>query len=196
MLLYFVQYIPQLYHNHKSGKLNHLSLHFHQLLVLSYFADLVYGFGMNMPWQYILVSAIGLSQFLFQHYQLHKIHKESIYFKTCSYGLIFLSISGILLITTPHSAHIFLTAGFIAHFAGQFHAIPQIIRNAKSNAAQALSMSYLGLTFIVVLCDNISAWTLGWPLPSKIGAATNIIFTSILIIQKKMQDQYMAISSI
>ena len=69
-ILYLIHYLPQLIHNQRDGQIKQLSLSFHYLLLLCYLADLNYGFGLNLPWQYRLVSAFGLACLLIQHYQL------------------------------------------------------------------------------------------------------------------------------
>ena len=74
LFFYLTHYLPQLYRNATEGKMKGLSLGFHHLLLASYLFDLIYGFGMKMPWQYKMVTLIGLACMLIQHWQLMRVY--------------------------------------------------------------------------------------------------------------------------
>lgn len=69
-VLYFFFYLPQLWHNLKYQCIDELSLSFHALLFISATADLFYGFGRIIQWQYCLISVVLFVCLLFQHAQL------------------------------------------------------------------------------------------------------------------------------
>lgn len=182
MVTYIIMYLPQLYHNNK-GRLTDLSLLFHGLLIFYYLTDLMYGFGLLMPWQYRLVSVVGFVCLLIQHLQLFKIYRNKRYFIYSTYGLCLFGIFGFFSVFYAFTKTFFIVIGYFSQVIGLFYTIPQIYKNIGSCAALSLNIGYLGLVFICSSCDNISAWTLHWPTPSKFGAIIRIFFVSILIFQ-------------
>lgn len=183
LLLYLIHYFPQLIHNQRDGQLNQLSLGFHYLLTLAYLSDLNYGYGLGLPWQYRLVSAIGLCCLLYQHRQLAKIHRNNKQFRLAS-GVLLIGV-GISLwaLQGQFSLDYYLLMGYLAQVAGFLFLIPQIIKNWHSQAAIALSLGYLILDWICYACDNVSAWVFNWPLPSKMGSILGLCLMSILLLQ-------------
>lgn len=182
MILYLIMYFPQLIHN-KNGRLVDLSLHFHNLLVFYYITDLIYGFGLLMPWQYRLVSIIGLICLIIQHIQLRRIHHNNRYFIYSTYGLCLFGIFGFISVLHQFPRNFFIDLGYVSQAVALFYRFPQIYKNIGSVAALSLSMGYLTLTFFCAMCDNVSAWFLHWPTPSKLGAIIGILLSGTLIIQ-------------
>jgi uncharacterized protein with PQ loop repeat len=199
MVLYLISYIPQLRRNAKKNQLSNLSLHFHHLLMLSYITDLIYGFGLSMPWQYKTVSLVGTVLLLIQHKQLFALNSKNAYLimSICAFCLLLVSSVLISLLFSQQIRFIFfITIGYIAQTANLLYAAPQIYRNfTSSKAVLSLSIGYLTLNFICMLCDNISAWLLHWPLPSKLGAMVLTVFFSILIYQWRSCKKYEAIKA-
>lgn len=184
-ILYMVVYMPQLFHNKKSGQLFNLSLNFHIFLFISCLTDLIYGFGLAMPWQYILVSIMGVIYLTIQHKQLWKIHHQRNYFMLNNI-LLFLLCTLIPTSLLYHFSYaFFIYTGYIAQITSVGCAIPQIYKNIETkNSILALNINYLALNFLSSLCDNISAWTLHWPTPSKAGSFIALLMCSTLVMQK------------
>lgn len=182
MILYLIMYFPQLYHN-RSERLVDLSLHFHNLLTLYYIMDLIYGFGLLMPWQYRLVSTIGLICLIIQQIQLRRIHRKRRYFVFSAFGLCLFGAFGIFSVLYQFPKNFFIDLGYVSQAVALFYRFPQIYKNVGSMAALSLSMGYLTLMFFCAMCDNVSAWFLHWPAPSKLGAIISILLSGTLIIQ-------------
>jgi len=182
MILYLVMYFPQLMHN-KKGRLVDLSLHFHNLLIFYYITDLIYGFGLLMPWQYRLVSIVGLICLIIQHIQLRRIHRKNRYFVYSTCALCLFGVFGFISILHLFPRNFFIDLGYASQVVALFYRFPQIYKNIGSMAALSLSMGYLMLTFFCAMCDNVSAWFLHWPAPSKLGAIISILLSGILIVQ-------------
>ncbi len=182
-LLYVIHYFPQLIHNQRDGQLQQLSLNFHYLLGFCYLADLNYGYGLGLPWQYRLVSWVGVLCLIIQHFQLTKIYKHLRSFKWVSCLLALMTGMTFYALYTEFSPSYYSAMGYLAHVTGLFFFLPQIIKNYRQPAALSLSINFLLLDWICYFCDNVSAWSLAWPLPSKIGAFVGLILLSILILQ-------------
>jgi len=183
-IIYLFSYIPQLIHNRHQKNLNELSLYFHDLLLFSFLTDIIYGLGMKMPWQYILVSLVGTVSLLIQHIQLFRLNKSRRLIVNSSLFLLLVLYAGILLIMNQPNRSLFILVGYASEGAGVIYCLPQILKNIDSRAAIALSGFYLGLEMASTLCDNVSAWFLSWPLPSKLGACFSLIVLLVLISQR------------
>ena len=181
LVIYLTNYIPQLLHNHRSTHISNLSSYFHALLFISYFADLLYGFGCQLPWQYKLVSISGVFYLYFQHRQLKPFLDSRVLLWTNI--ILFFLMALFIIFYVIDKSFLFTLFGYIAEAAGVACALPQIIKNIGTAAALSLSASYLGLKLISEICDNISAHLLSWPLPSKIGAAISMILCLVMIHQ-------------
>src|SRR5438445_7099169 len=79
-LIYFVWFVPQIWLNYRRKNTDGLSLWMHGLLLLGYSADLLYGFGRDMQWQYRMVTIVGLFFLFIQHYQFGRygLHSKAI----------------------------------------------------------------------------------------------------------------------
>jgi len=183
-IIYLIYYLPQLIHNIKSSNLREMSFYFHFILLTAALSDLVYGFGMHMPWQYRLVSFTWVAYLLVQQFQLWRIHKKSRKFQFLSCSLLAYTIAGFLLyLSGSKMLTVFVVFGYISVFFGIIHTVPQIVRNFNLSSAHALSVYYLILVLVTRVCDNVSAWMLHWPLPSKIGPVIGFICTIVLLSQ-------------
>lgn len=183
-ILYLIHYLPQLIHNQRHDQLANMSLGFHVLLTLGYFTDLNYGFGVGMPWQYRVVSEVGLSCLIFQHCQLTKLYWSQRFFRLISYLFAGLSILSFAAIIFSFSTSYYLFMGYLAQFLAIVFVVPQIIKNYRSESAMALSLSFLCLDWLCYVCDNVSAWALTWPLPSKLGSSIGLLLITLLLVQR------------
>ena len=184
MILYLIHYIPQLWHNQKAQQLSGLSSYFHGLLFLGGLTDLIYGFGLSMPWQYKLVSFSSVSCLFIQHCQLKKIISR-IHFIKITLVLVCIFFAGISLFFINEKNKLpFELFGYLSQACAITCTFPQIIKNMLSLSAMSLSLFYLILDLICSVCDNISAAILAWPLPSKLGALFSVLTCVFLIYQR------------
>ncbi len=61
--------------------------------------------------------------------------------------------------------------------------VPQIFKNIKLKSTEALSVWFIALAVIAIICDIISAWTLNWDYPSKIGPPLQLIAKFMILYQ-------------
>ena len=186
--LYLIYLLPQLFHNLNSSNLNKLSLGTHSLLIFAYLADLIYGIGREMEWQYITVSVVGLSCLLLQHFQIFKNYsfkpQENTVFRFITILLGLFLISGTyLLFSQLLNKKIFVFLGWLSQIGWFCYALPQIHKNYQLKSAKGLSFYFLIFVLIIVTCDIVSAWSLDWDLPNKVGAPISLFIKLILFSQ-------------
>lgn len=184
LVLYLINYVPQIIHNQFRHYMSCLSFYFHYLLLISCVADLIYGIGLHMPWQYRLVSISSVLYLLIQHVQIRKITtNQSFHYATLV--TVMITIAGFLcLYFFKDDKLFFILFGYLSKMAGWISCFPQIIKNFTStSAALSLSIFYLLLDLCSNLCDNVSAWVFSWPLPSKLDAIFSVIICLLLIYQ-------------
>src|SRR3990167_4189636 len=179
LVLYLINYFPQLVHNKRGKYIAHFSVYYHVLLYMSCITDLFYGIGMHMPWQYKTVSCCWVGYLSIQHYQLRHVLKNYMH------GLLlFLLCIGVLaLLFFNQHKEIFIICGFLTQGTALIYAFPQIIKNIGTQAALSLSISRLSIDLLSKICDNISAHIFAWPLPSLLGAALSVIVCGVLVFQ-------------
>lgn len=183
-ILYLVYYLPQSIHNTNRKNLRELSIYFHFALLIGALFDLIYAIGLHMPWQYILVSSIWLSYMLIQQFQLWQLHKNQRLFQLISFALLIVSIGGFLVFILQYDIKsFFISLGYISASCALLSIVPQIVRNFNLASARSISILYLLLHQLIRLCDNISAWTLHWPLPNIIGSGLGFCLGLILLFQ-------------
>lgn len=183
-VLYLIHYWPQLWHNQNKAKIQQLSLSFHFLLSVCYLADLSYGFGMHMPWQYRFVSAVGLLCLTIQHWQVWRFYNHSHFIlKVYHFSLLFFALVSALSIFCNLPENVYITMGFLAQTSALCYMLPQIVKNYHHRQHHALNLSYLSFNWICFFCDCIAAFALQWPMPSKFGAVFGFCCISILLAQ-------------
>jgi len=187
-LLYFIWFIPQLKLTFKRKNTSGLSLAMHCILMLGYLADLMYGFGQQLPIQYRLVTIVGLISLLIEHYQfgcygLTNI-KEKNRFILISVLLFCLFITILYNITIKtDSKMIYNLAGVSSMLCWLVFASPQILKNYKNNSTKGLSTQFVMLSVLTGILDVISSYALNWAWPSKLGAPLGLIQKFILLSQ-------------
>lgn len=185
LILYLINYIPQLIHNYRGVHLSKLSIYYHAILYFSVITDLFYGFSMQLPWQYKLVSITFFFYLWIQHWQM----RNTPLFQKITFML--LSVFFICLYMTIflyQDKTILVNLGYASQGAGIIYALPQVIKNIKSSAALSLSVTYLFFSFFSRFCDNISAYCLSWPLPSKLGALCSAAIFILLLCQWRIAN--------
>ncbi|MCX7120480.1 MAG: PQ-loop repeat-containing protein [Gammaproteobacteria bacterium] len=187
-VVYFIWFLPQLWLNFKRKNTDGLSLWMHGLLLLGYSADLVYGFGRHMQWQYRMVTIVGLISLFAQHVQFFRygLHSRAIknnftlltvlasiaFFYAvfnCTFGL--------------HSKKYDDVAGFVSDLCWMFYLLPQIIKNYIAKSTVGLSPWFIILAIFLSLLDMTSTFALGWDWPSILGAGISLAGKAVLIFQ-------------
>jgi uncharacterized protein with PQ loop repeat len=179
---------PQLVHNWKHRSTQHLSLGMHYVMCICYVADLCYGFGRHMQWQYKTVTLVGIFCLIVQHIQIYRYSafnpQQRQQYQFYTVGLLILLMSAIyILVATVIPSRVFIWGGGIAQIGWLIYVIPQIVKNHKIKSTAGVSLYFVLLLIFLALCDSISAWCLGWDWPSRYGAALGIIIRLILLYQ-------------
>lgn len=185
-VLYCVWFFPQLLLNAKRQDTRGLSYLMHALLFVGYFADLMYGFGRHMQWQYRAVTVIGLCCLALQHYQIARYGLRARYEKQWFYAftlaMVALLVFAILQITIiGHSKTYYDIAGLVSGACWFLFSLPQIVVNFRHRSTQGLSISFVVISLLICIFDNISAWALGWDYPSKIGLPLTLLKKGLLL---------------
>jgi hypothetical protein len=183
LVLYLIHYLPQLLHNRHVENRIQLNIHFHGLLSIGYLSDLIFAFGMNMPWQYCMVSTVGVVCLFMQHVQLKKQYHQrrlfSYYQLLIGFFAAIFFLSLYLKLPTPF----FLGMGYVCQAAIWTYTLPQIWHNFRNKTGKGLHSAYLGMTIACYGLDVIASTTLHWPLPAVIGAFYGLACKTILLSQ-------------
>lgn len=187
-LIYFIWFIPQLRMTFKRKSTEGLSLWMHGFLIAGYLADLVYGFGRELPVQYRIVTIVGLLCLVCEHFQFWRYGlKTSIAKKTFYlFNVVFISflVYTVATITVLKETKFFYDmAGMISNICWFVFFIPQIVKNYRNKSSKGLSTSFVVLSLFTTMLDTISTYALGYPWPSKIGIPVTLFKKSLLISQ-------------
>ena len=182
-LVYLVLYLPQVIHNLRRGSTQGLSFIMHTILVVGYLADLMYGFGRDMQWQYRIVDIAGLICLTIQHVQIgyyEKLNKHYI-----SVTVILLGFLGYVLYAMTHAlpTYIYDHAGVIAWGTGVVYTLPQMWKNYRFASVMGVSTLFVIFDILCSSCDTISAWCLDWDYPSKFGSPMECVLGIFLLVQ-------------
>lgn len=188
MLLYFIWFIPQLMLTFKHRVTSTLSLSMHSFLVLGYLADLVYGFGQQLPLQYRLVTMAGLSMLAVAHYQFWRYNRwqpqEKKIFQGLTVLFVFLFLSALYQITRlQQSALLYNAMGALSWFCWLSFMWPQCFKNITHQSTTGLSAQAVLLSLFSSLGDLTSAFALAWAWPSKIGPLLGLVPKCLLLMQ-------------
>lgn len=186
-MLYLIVYFPQIVHNQKTEHIAYLSLNMHAALYLGYIIDLLYGFYIALPWQYLMVSSVGCVFLTLQHLQItHYFYRQRQHFFTLGMlGAIILMVC--FIIDTLINKHVailnidLVQLGWVSQFLFAICFLPQWIKNIQTRTRLALSGYFLALNIITTCLDLCSAWCLNWGWPNKIGPVFILIFLLLLI---------------
>lgn len=189
-LIYLVYFLPQLIHNQKQEGTNQISLMLQLIYFISTCADLCYGFGRNMPWEYKLVSITTYCALITQHWQLRTTYTLKKTSKMQYYALTILSVI-VLSIALQQILHLstwsketYIICGTISNIGYIIAWLPQILKNHTLKSTTGLSIIFIYLCSSCALLDLISALSLSWDWPSIIGPILIIAATATVIWQK------------
>lgn len=186
--VYFIWFLPQLWLNFKRKDTEGLSYWMHGLLFLGYSADLMYGFGLHMQWQYRATTIFGLINLAVQHYQIGRygLHRRSevYHYIAISVLVLVLFTFSILTLALTHESKSFYNAmGMIEDACWATYLLPQIIRNYVNKSTRGLSIWFFIIDLSMSFCDIVSALALGWDWPSLVGVPVDLLKKSAVLFQ-------------
>lgn len=73
--------------------------------------------------------------------------------------------------------------GYIGTTAWLLNSLPQIIVNWRLQSTAGLSLLFVVIGLLAMLCDTVSAYSLGWGLPNKIGGPISVSCQAALLFQ-------------
>ena len=193
VFIYLIWFTPQLLLTLKNKDTGNLSLFMHGFLFVGYTADLIYGFGRHMEWQYRLVTMIGLASLLVQHFQfwiygLHKRSEKYSFFTISAFIVFMLAFAIYSLFFSSHTKIYYDSFGMVSNVCWFSFMIPQILKNYRNKSTAGLSLEFVLISILISVLDIISTWALGWDFPSKIGTPLSFLKKLILLYQFKLYN--------
>jgi uncharacterized protein with PQ loop repeat len=186
-LIYFIWFLPQLLLTFKNQTISALSFGMHTLLLLGYLGDLIYGFGLELPLQYKMVTISGLLILMLEHYQFWVYHfrtsSQKMLYYAVSILLLLLTITGFGLLKVIESESFFNAIGIFTIFCWVLFAVPQLWKNFTTRSVEGISKPSIWLSLVTGAGDIISAFALAWSWPNKLGALIGLIPKCILLLQ-------------
>lgn len=187
-VIYFIWFLPQLWLNFKRKNTDGLSLWMHGLLLLGYSADLLYGFGRHMQWQYRMVTVVGLICLFVQHVQFARFGLHS---RAIKNNFIFLSVLVVIVFSYAilnftvlhHGKKYYDVAGFVSDACWMTFLFPQMFKNFRLKSTAGLSNGFVELAILLSLLDMTSALLLQWDLPSLVNPCVSLLKKSVLAFQ-------------
>ncbi|MCH9644910.1 MAG: PQ-loop repeat-containing protein [Gammaproteobacteria bacterium] len=183
-VLYLFLCLPQVVHNIRYKNTKGISLWMYTIFFSSYILDLMYGFGLQMQWQYRAVTVVGLCALVIQHIQLGLYQRRDGRYLVVTVflaALLLFSMSGITLM--HYSRSLYDTVGMVNQCFAVIYMLPQIIKNYRLRSVASLSFWFVALDMLTAVLDTVSAWSLNWDYPSKIGPPMILIIGGILMLQ-------------
>lgn len=184
-VVYLFFLVPQVVHNFRVKSVQGLSFPMHCILFLAFICDLGYGIGNHMEWQYCTVSVIGVLVLLIQHVQFRILSEGMVpYYLLIS--VVYLVLLGVVLISLgiwSLGQGFYAGLGFVSMIGWLIYALPQIKKNYDRKSTKGLSILFIILGLLASTCDGISAYTLDWGLPNKLGAPLGVLFKTIILTQ-------------
>lgn len=186
-IIYLVWLLPQLWHNFSRKTTYGLSYEFHIFLTLGYIFDFIYGFGLNMQWQYRLVTVVGLCSLLIQHLQfcLYKNAISKIRLLLTTLVVIFLIIfAAKAVFVTHYSLNFYVFWGAAANSCALIYLLPQILLHYQKKSVAGLSLWFICFSISLCSLDIISSYLLEWNWPSLVGAILGLNLNLLMLLQK------------
>ncbi|WP_440682670.1 PQ-loop repeat-containing protein [Cysteiniphilum halobium] len=204
LALYFIHFLPQLYHNIYKPNYNNISLNTQIMYLGATSLDLIYGLGFNYQWQYIAVDIVYLSTLSIQQFQLMYARIFSIFIHILSFlWIIFIVITAVVLVRLGHKSQgfhigsndnlIFWISGYISSFLWIILWFPQIIKNFFYKTSGGYSLPFIVIGVIITLSDITSALIYHWKWLNLLTSIINFLSYFCLFIQScslKKQQLY------
>lgn len=190
LIAYCICFIPQILLNFKRKSTQGLSMLMFGILTIGYLSDLMYGFGRDMQWQYRLTTLIGLgslaiSHYQFGHYGLYHSNQKRLYITLNIFYVGLLCYAIIAIQANFYSKDFYNLIGMLANLCWVSYMLPQIIKNYLNRSTEGLSTVFVSFAIFLNICDSVSAWTLDWGYPNKIGSASILLGNLFLLLQVK-----------
>jgi|SRR3990167_8595129 len=187
-VVYIIWFLPQLWLNFKRKNTDGLSLWMHGLLLLGYSADLLYGFGREMPWQYRLVTIVGIACLLVQHVQFGRYGLHS---RAIKNNYVILSIIACIVYAYAffnfafdhHTKNYYDIAGLLSTICWMTYLFPQIIKDFVLKSTRGLSVWFIVIAIVLSFLDMTSALALHWDWPSILNPSVGLFKKAIVIFQ-------------
>lgn len=187
-IVYFFWFVPQILLNYRRKDTDGFSLWMHGLLLIGYTADLLYGFGRHMQWQYRLVTIVGLIFLSIEHWQIAQYDCRT---KTEKWNFVALTLLVFILLIYAivnftllhHGKRYYDFAGLISDICWMTYMIPQIIKNFRLKSTKGLSVGFVALSVVLSCLDITSTFALRWDWPSILSECVTLLKKSILIFQ-------------
>lgn len=184
LVVYLVLYLPQVNHNLKRRSVDGLSFLMHTLLLIGYIADMMYGFGRHMQWQYRAISVTGFVVLMMQHFQFGYFKQITrMYVLTTIALMLWLAFVVLSIIKLQLSVNVYIHAGMLAWLVGIVYLMPQLWKNYRFSSAAGVSLAFIYLDLITTGCDSIAAWCLRWDYPSRFGTPIEFVLGVMLLFQ-------------
>lgn len=181
LLIYLIYFLPQIIHNQWHRKTAQISVWTHWGMLCANSFDLIYGYGYQLPWQYLTVTWISLTFIMLQQWQIYlQSQYKGFYQHMLAHGVL---IVAIVMAMTPYASSLLWILGFISVGLYSLYWLPQIIKNAHTRKAEGFSVWFIVLNFTALGCDLCSALIFGWPLPSLISPIVIMVLLSVLMLQ-------------
>ena len=182
LILYLTYFIPQIIYNQLWKKTSSISPLTHYGMYLATCLDLLYGLGYGLQWQYVLVSIIALLFLIIQQWQILVQSKYKSYMSSIG-----ITITGfiVLIIAFNHfiPEKILYVFGWFNAFLYAAYWAPQLYCNYVNKNTAGFTIIFIIMNAVALLCDLISAFMLGWPLPSVISPVIILCLVIALIFQ-------------
>ena len=187
-IVYFLWFIPQILLNYQRKSTRGLSLWMHGLLFVGYTADLLYGFGRHMQWQYRLVTVVGLMFLFVEHVQFFyygcKRKAELYNFVGFTFFIALLLLYAVMNFTFfHHSKKYYDIAGFVSALCWMTYLLPQLIKNFKLKSTRGLSIGFVAFSVCLSFLDITSTVALRWDWPSMMSEGITLLKKSLLVFQ-------------
>lgn len=157
----------------------------HMILLIGSICDLFYALSRNMPWQYYMVAVVSICTLSIQHVQFWRYHRRSLppFYRVSTVMLILFALFAITLLQTNRGSWLLSLYGYIAMISYFSASVPQILINRRLQSTAGVALSFVLLLSGGLCCDIVSAYSLNWGLPNKIGAPASLLLQFMLVRQ-------------
>jgi hypothetical protein len=146
----------------------------------------VYGFGQNLAWQYKMVTIIGLIMLAINYYQCWGyqhwpkiVNKQAIIIV----GITIVGYLGYQSIPISNTKFYYNMFGSLSCLCWLSFVWPQVYKNHINKHSNGISKGTTNLSLISGIGDLITAYSLSWPLTSKISFIAILIPKALLVVQ-------------
>lgn len=183
---YIGMLLPQLLYNLRRKSVHGLSWLMHFILFCGCICDAGYGLGRLMPWQYYSITIFNIFVLSIQHFQFYIYSRRALprfYFAATIFLSFLLICVAASLRNKAANQDLFLGFGYVGTTAWLLNSLPQITVNWRLQSTAGVSFLFVVIGLLAMLCDTVSAYSLGWGLPNKIGGPISVTCQAVLLFQ-------------